>query len=124
MALKDLQALFPLNYTKGGKNQSARKRGPGRYNKLRAYSRGKHSDFKKTGYVDGIESDARFDESGHTKQLSPATEGGNWQGKGFLSYSEHDAIARRVLSTTFEGERKAVRKFEENLKLDGKRQGR
>lgn len=48
-----------------------RKRGPGRYNRLRAFSR---------------------------KRLSPAKQGGNFQGKGFLSFSESDRICRESLA--------------------------
>lgn len=111
-----------------GKGASSTKRGPGRFNKLRAYSRHKHSDFKKTGYPHGIETDARFAETGHMKQLSPAKEGGNWQGKGFLSYSEHDQITRKALETkaqydtvlTHKGMRRALTISAIRVKTHGK----
>jgi hypothetical protein len=108
------------------KNAHTRKSGPGRYNRLRAYSRATHGDFRKHGYPDGIQADAHWSEEGNTKQLAPAKAGGNWQGKGFLSLSEHDAITLKCLEHKTQKSGvyvKALRKANEET-LIAKREGR
>jgi hypothetical protein len=101
---KSLEHQMPIFSPSGqkyhGKNPSSRKRGPGRYNRLRAYSRGKHGEMKAAGYPNGIEANAQWDASGNSKRLSPAKSGGNWQGKPYLSLSEADACKREYFITT------------------------
>src|SRR5690606_32629462 len=62
-----------------------RKKGPGRYNKLRAYSR-------------RFVSDAHFDCSGNRKRHAPASGTGNWQGLIYESYAHADARTRARLA--------------------------
>jgi hypothetical protein len=70
MAMSDLLKLFTLAAPVGGKSRHATKVGPGRISPSR------HT----TG----------------PKRLAP-TVGGNWQGKPYLSYAEHDACMRAEL---------------------------
>lgn len=83
MSYKDLLQVAWQGFSLKGSRVShhPRKKGPGRFNKLRAHSR-------------KFVSDGNFDCSGNGKRRSAASRGGNYQGTPYLAIREHDRCTR------------------------------
>lgn len=71
-------------------SRSNKKSGPGRY-----HGAGQIITHPRTGEILGV--------TQPSQRLAPAIDGGNWQGKQYLSYREHDQLRRLTDARWMEG---------------------